>query len=175
MDKYRDFVENAAKAVFNGSDENQVFFNSGPIHAAIVMSRIFKYSEKEIKIFCGGFNGIISNDEDYLRYLDVFLNKGGSLKIFVERDNSMNPSSKIFKVLRKYPDNYELYQTDVLVTENEHEKPIHFMIGDERFLRVETDTVDYTAKVNFGNLEEAAKFSKIFDEIYKYNPTKLIA
>jgi hypothetical protein len=168
MDKYKDFVENAARRV---TSEKQVFNNSGPIHAAIVMSRIFKHSTKEVNIFCGGFSGTISNDEEYLKHLDGFLTRGGNLRMFVQADNSKNPDAKIFKVLRKHPGKYELYKTEMNITE--HNVPVHFMTGDNVFLRVETDILDYSAKVYFGDTSQTKKYNDVFEQLYNYPKDKL--
>lgn len=155
MLNYTEFVEKLAS---QGKDE--VFFNSGPEHAAIVMSRIFKYANKEVRILCGGFNGAVSNDEEYLRYLEAFLQKGGKLKILVEEDLSQG-QSKIFKVLRKHKNNVEIYVTPFRVAVKD--KPIHFAVGDDKMLRLETGTGDYTAQVNFGDAAEANTYIRLFD------------
>jgi len=152
---YTEFVENLAS---KGKDE--VFFNSGPEHAAIVMSRIFKYSNKEVRILCGGFNGAVSNDEEYLKYLEAFLQRGGRLKILAEEDLSKG-ASKIFKILKKHRQNVELYLTHSRVTLKD--TPVHFAVGDDKMLRLETGTRDYTAQVNFGDASEADIFIRLFD------------
>lgn len=110
MQNYIDYVESLAKS---GGDE--FFYNSGPDHASIVMSRIFKYSTHQIRIFCGGFNGVVSNDPDYLKYLELFLQRGGKLKILAEQNLSNDNSLAIFKVLRKYSANVEMYVTNLRV------------------------------------------------------------
>jgi hypothetical protein len=155
MLNYTEFVEKLAS---EGTDE--IFFNSGPEHAAIVMSRIFKYANSEVRILCGGFNGAVSNDEDYLKYLDGFLQKGGRLKILAEEDLSKTPS-KVFKLLRKHKESVEIYLTPFKVLVKD--KPIHFAIGDDKMLRIETGTDDYTAQVNFGNSAEARDYISMFD------------
>ena len=159
MENYLDFVESAAR---DGQDK--IFFNSGPNHAAIVMSRIFKYSKEVVKIYCGGFNGTISNDEDYLKYLEVYLFNGGKLEIIVEQNLSNGPS-KIFKVLKKYPNNISIFQTNSRITDSTTMKPIHFTIGDNKMTRVETDTTDYTAQVNFGSQSQAEMLNIVFEKI----------
>ena len=167
MENYLDFVETAAK---EGHDK--IFFNSGPNHAAIVMSRIFKYSSNVIKIYCGGFNGTVSNDEEYLKYLDIYLHKGGKLEVIVEEDLS-NGASKIFKILKKYKDNVSIYQTSSRIVDSNTKKPIHFTIGDNKMIRLETDIKDYTAQVNFKNIEQASMLSSVFEKIFNKPKTAL--
>lgn len=171
MQSYIDYVESLAK-----SGEDEFFFNSGPDHASIVMSRIFKYSTEEIRIFCGGFNGIVSNDADYLKYLELFLQRGGKLKILAEQDLSKDDSIAIFKVLRKYSANVDMYVTSLRVKKSSTKENIHFAIGDNRMLRVETDIDNYAAQVNFGNSQHADSFISIFDRIFsKQKETVVLA
>lgn len=166
MASYKEFVENLAS---EGRDE--LFFNSGPTHAAIVMSRIFKYSSDIIRIYCGGFNGAISNDEEYLKYLELFLKKGGNLKILVEEDLSKQ-QSKIYGILQKYKSNVEFYPTPFRVIGSKG-KPMHFTVGDDKMLRLETGVDDYTAQVNFGNKDDAKIFSNIFDDLLNKSKVKV--
>jgi len=163
-ENYKEFVENLAS---EGRDE--LFFNSGPINAAFVMSRIFKYSEKTVKIFCGNFNNTVLNDEEYLKYLEAFL-KRGKLKILVEEELPGGPG-KIFRILDKYKDKVELYHTSYRVNGGK-DKRIHFMIGDDKMLRLETGNDDYTAQVNFGNTEDAKIFTDIFDDLLQKSKAK---
>jgi hypothetical protein len=161
MQNYIDYVESLA---ISGEDEN--FFNSGPNHAAVVMSRIFKYSKDVVRIFCGGFTGAVSNDPDYLLYLEGFLQRGGKLKILAERNLSNDESLSIFKVLKKYKDNVEMFVTNLTVIMNSTDQAIHFTIGDQKMLRIETDTNNYAAQVNFGNSKSAETFIKLFDGMF---------
>lgn len=169
MQPYIDFVEKLAKT---GQDE--LFFNSSPAHASIVMSRIFKYASKEVLIFCGGFNGTVSNDEEYLKYLDSFLQRG-KLKILVEQDLSNNDESKIFKVLRKHRNNVEIYQTTSKISDTESNQHLHFAVGDDKMLRLETDIENYVAQVNFGNKEDAIYFTGLFNKVWAGTNKKQVA
>jgi hypothetical protein len=155
MMNYIEFVEKLAS-----EGKNEIFFNSGPEHAAIVMGRIFKYATQDVRILCGGFNGTVSDDDEYLKYVDAFLQRGGKLQILVEEDLSKGPA-KIFKILRKHKSNVEIYVTPLKVKVND--KHVHFAIGDTGMLRVETGTSDYTAQVNFGSPAEAEPFINLFD------------
>jgi hypothetical protein len=158
MKEMLNYIEFVEKLASEGKDE--VFFNSGAEHAAIVMSRIFKYSTNEIRIFCGGFNGAVSNDEEYLKHAESFLQRGGRIVILAEEDLSKG-QSRIFKLLKKYPENVEMYVTSLKVRMKD--QPIHFAIGDSKMLRIETGISDYTAQVNFGNVAEATSFIDLFD------------
>jgi hypothetical protein len=158
---YKAYVESLAI-----SGQDQYFFNSGPIHAAIVMSRIFKYSHNTIKIYCGGFNGTVSNDEQYLKYAKQFLEKGGKLKILVEKDLSNAGLSNIYAILKKNSANVEMYRAQINVVNTTTNDPVHFAVGDDKMLRLETGVEDYTAEVNFGNPEKAKHLSSLFDQVW---------
>ena len=162
MQNYINYVESLAI-----SGDDKFFFNSGPNHAAIVMSRIFKYCRDEVRIFCGGFNGSVSNDPDYLKFLDEFLHKGGKLKILAEQDLSQDESLAIFKVLKRHASNVEMFVTKFKVKMNSTNQFIHFTIGDSKMVRVETDTANYTAQVNFGNNKYADSFVRVFENIFE--------
>lgn len=159
MQHYIDFVETLAR-----EGQDKVFFNSGPNHAAIVMSRIFKYSREIVRIYCGGFNGTVSNDEEYLEYLYDFLDRGGKIKVLAQEDFTKGPG-KIFRILKKYAGQVEMYKTYSNVVYNATNQPLHFTVGDNKMLRLETGITDYTAQVNFGNEANAKIFIDIFDQI----------
>lgn len=159
MQNYINFVELLAR-----EGQDKVFFNSGPNHAAVVMSRIFKYSKETVRIYCGGFNGTVSNDEEYLTYLQCFLERKGKVIILAQNDYTSGPG-KIFKVLNKYKGQVEMYHTPSKVINNVTKKPIHFTVGDHKMLRMETGIEDYTAQVNFGNEKNAKILIDIFNKI----------
>jgi hypothetical protein len=156
MQPYTEFVEMMAKA-----GEDKVFFNSGPNHAAVVMSRIFKYSNDTVRIFNGGFSGVVSNDEEYLCHLDSFLERG-KIRILVENDNS-NKDSQVYKILKRHKDNVEIYRSAYRLVTGEGNRPVHFTIGDQKLLRLETGVDDYTASVNFG--KDAGVYITLFEQL----------
>jgi hypothetical protein len=166
MQNYINFVELLAR-----EGQDKVFFNSGPNHAAVVMSRIFKYSNDIVRIYCGGFNGTVSNDEEYLTYLQCFLERKGKVYILAQNDYTKS-QGKIFKVLNKYKDQVEMYLTSSRVTYTTTKKSIHFTVGDQKMLRVETGIDDYTAQVNFGNEKDAKRFITVFDELLEKSKDK---
>lgn len=172
LNEYIEYVEKLASTM-----ENEVFFNSGPTHASIVMSRIFKYSNKTVKIFCGGFNGDVSNDPTYLKYAEEFLNKSDTKLIaIVENDLTANSNSMIFDVLKNYKDKVSIYNTNARIkysSDSNADKFIHFAIGDDKMLRVETGIEEYVAQVNFGDVEETKIYVDLFNQLLDTNPTKI--
>lgn len=166
---YKIFVESLAK-----SGIDQVFFNSGPIHAAIVMSRIFKYSQEKVDIYCGGFTGTVSNDEQYLKHLSQFLERGGKLRVLAEKDLSKAGGNEIFRVLKKHRSSVEMRRAEIKVIFKSTNEPVHFAVGDDRMLRLETGTADYTAEVNFGDPQKAKSLENLFDRVWNESRNNLI-
>jgi hypothetical protein len=167
MQDYFNFVNQLAE-----KKEDKLFFNSGPIHASFVMSRIFQHAEKEIKIYSGGFSGVISNDPLYLQTLRNFLDKKDTtLKILIN-DYENNKEAQIYKLLKKYSHKVTIRQTEKKVTDTDTDQPIHFTIGDEKMLRIETNTKDFTAQVNFNTNTEYV--NGIFEKIYENKDNKNI-
>lgn len=163
MANYLHFVEDLAK-----SSTDEFFFNSGPIHAAIVMSNIFRFSNKIVRIYTGGFNGAISNDKNYRINLEAFLSRDGSkMKILALKDYRKKETCKIFSILDKYIHKVEYKLTDSIVINKDDNTPIHFTIGDEKMTRVELNISNYIAQVNLGNHDFANKYIKTFEEIWK--------
>ncbi|MBN8668695.1 MAG: hypothetical protein J0M30_14450 [Chitinophagales bacterium] len=161
MIEYLNFVESLAR--HGGTD--QVFFNSGPNHAAIVMANIFRFAKSEVNIYCGGFSGEVSNDHRYLRELENYLERGGRVVILVEQDLSKNGSSKIYNVLRKYKEKVDIYLSQGQVTDTRNGNPVHITIADGRMYRLETGIHDYTAEVNFNNPERVALFASFINQL----------
>jgi hypothetical protein len=168
MPSYTNYVELMAREY-----QDKVFFNSGPIHAAIVMSRIFKYSKDIVRIYCGGFDGVVSNYDEYLEYLSGFLKEGGRLKILAQEDRSKGPG-KIFKVLKRFPNSVQMYRTSTKVIFKDTQQPLHFTVGDDRMVRLEVGIDNYAAQVNLGNKEEASMLINIFDGIFEKTHDEII-
>jgi hypothetical protein len=166
---YLNYVEMVAS---EGRDET--FFNSGSEHAAIVMSRIFKYS-KEVKIYCGGFTGEVSKNSLYVSELTNFLLRRGKLTVVAEKDSNYltNGNNPIYLLLKTVYNiglntNIKVYTTTKKVNWPLINKDIHFAVGDKNKIRIETDTTNFTAKVNFNSQKEAIglidEFNKLIND-----------
>lgn len=173
----KDYFEYVEYLSVNEIDEP--FFNSGPFHAAIVMSRIFK-SSKDIKIFSGGFTGEVSNNPMYLSELKNFLSKPtNKLSVIIEdyENNKNNKVYEIFKQFRNLNNNIEIYHTNVKISiydNGDEGKAIHFTIGDENKIRIETNTSDFTAQANFNSQTSVSPFLKLFNDLLASQSTSPI-
>jgi hypothetical protein len=159
---YFDYVEALAKA-----QKDEVFYNSGPIHASIVMSRIFKYAKEELLIFSGGFSGAVSNDTSYLKSLDDFLQKENTKATVLVEDYESYKNSQVYSIFKKYKSSLgkvDIYQTNFKLIDQTTKNQVHFTLGDRRMLRLETNKDDYTARVNF-NSPESEMFLGLFNKM----------
>lgn len=162
MNDYLDFVEGLAKC-----QKDQVFFNSGPEHAAIVFSQMFKTAQKDLKIFAGDLSGEISNRDIYLKYLEFFLNKPDTKVEILLQSQEYVGKSFVFMVLNKFRNKVHLKVSPVEVQlKSQPESEIHFTVADNRMLRIEVDTNKYIAECNFNNPEKAGKLTWLFNNLF---------
>jgi ABC-type taurine transport system substrate-binding protein len=163
LKQYGELIENLA---FH--NESMIYFNSGPEHAAIVFSKIFKYANEEINIVAGNMNGGISSQEVYLKELEDYLKRKGKIKILLEEFNrEKNPD--FFNLLSKYQffDSSQIilkkFNGEVVNTETR--RKIHFCIADEKIYRVEEDVDKYVAKGSFNDSSTVDILKNIFEDI----------
>lgn len=156
--EYLNIVETFA----NDNDEI-IFCNEGDEHAAIVLSRIFKYSNNSLKIYASSLNqSIVTEDEDYLNYLDSFIKKGGIVQVLI--DHIPKKPSKAFKNLllksQIYSETVGLRVAQSKIKLNE--KYVNFTVGDNNKFRLEIDPLKRTAYCSFNNIKFCTKLIDIF-------------
>lgn len=177
-----DYFKTVEEYAKNPSD--LYFFNSGHIRATIVLSRIFKYAKSNIKMYCEGFNGTVSQHPAYTRELKNFLSKKDtSLDIIVKNyDESNNP--ELYKILKEHSNKVNLFKTNkklVAVSDSDNkETEINFTITDNKMFRLEYDVNQHSAEVNFSapdNIVEQINdyFDKIRNDASQTEPIKLTA
>ncbi len=178
MDSYKTYIENLAE-----NKDGMVFQNASPEHACIVMSTIFKSSEKHLRILAGTLNGKVSNNEnpnlkkDYLDSLMKFIEvKKGTLHILLERVDSDFLQSELYSKLNfysiLYPDRIILKKIDE--DYNDSDPKFHFTVGDDRMFRFEKDIENHTAIGSFNNPDSASKLIDFFDFSFSSDKAKLI-
>lgn len=173
MSKIQDYIDFVEALATEG--ENKIFFNSGPLHAAAVMSTIFKHANKNVKIFAGDFSGAVSNREIYLSQLNNYLARPDTnLEIILQNDSNIH-KSKIFDVLRGKR-NVKLTQSPFKVTRRvlEDDVPVHFTVADGKMFRIETDVDNFYAECNFNDVEKASQLTSLFDNLMNSDKCKEI-
>jgi len=171
MNDYRNYINELA-------DKNspESFVNSGPEHAAVVISTIFAHANNYVFLFSGDLNGAVCNDAEYQKQLGEFLLREGNLKVLVQKYNSEN-EPKIYNLLRFYKNlnlNVEVKYHPFEVISPTTEKEIHFTVGDDKMYRIENDVEKYLAYGSFNDNDQAIKLKDLFEDIFEDEQSELI-
>lgn len=164
---YKDFV-----MALSISGENKTFLNSDEEHALEVLVRIFQIAQKEIRIFAGCLCHHVGNKQEYIIALSEFLERGGSLKILLNKfDKEKAKASGLYKRLayykeKGYPVTVKESQAHPYFTEDPDKKEIHFTVADNKAYRIETDIEKRTAECNFNNPNLAKDTTTFFDKLF---------
>lgn len=146
------------------------FFNTGAVHAAIVMSTIFKYAKDSVYIYAGSFSGEVSGQLNYLTALRSYLTRGGKINIILERYTKKN--KELFSILSEFnflnPTQITIGTSNsIIITESKD--PIHFAVGgeyeNENIYRIEEDTKNFMAKGSFNDRDQSKKLVQLFYKI----------
>jgi len=152
---------------------DKVFSNDSRDHAAIVMSKIFKYSEKELRIYANNFNGAVSSQKKYLDSLTSFIRKEGRISLVYksEPDDSSLAYQMIKKYKQKFDSKVRIKQANGKFNQligTVLNEDYHFAIGDDNMLRIEVKPAPvFGAFVCFNSKKEAEKLVRVFDEFFE--------
>ena len=114
----------------------------------------------------GSKNSEISNNKDYCKYIENYLEGGKERKIriiltdYSERFNQ----TKIGQLFAKYSGQVSIksYKGSVKYKNT----PAHFTVSDDRAFRLETDIDQHMAFGNFNSPEQARALRETFDKIF---------
>lgn len=169
VEEYRNFVASLAA----GDGVNRVFLNSDKDKALIVLVELFKSAKTIVRIFAANLCQNVGNQKDYIEALSDFIEKGGEVKILLNKYNQeLALQSDLYKRLAYYKsDGKSVYVKKTIVrpyyTNDESKKEVHFTIADSKGFRIETDTEKRTARCNFNNPDEADGVIRFFDEEFE--------
>jgi len=172
---YKDFV-----MALSISGENKTFLNSDEEHALEVLVRIFQTAQKEVRIFAGCLCHHVGNKQEYIIALSEFLERGGKLKILLNKYNEENAkASNLYKRLayykeKNYPVEVKESKACPYFTEDPSKKEIHFTVADDKAYRIETDIEKRTAECNFNNPNLAKDLITFFDGLFVREDAKEI-
>lgn len=173
--EYKDFVK-----ALSSSGENKTFLNCDEEHALEVLVKIFQTAQKEVRIFAGCLCHHVGNKQEYIIALSEFLERGGSLKILLNKyDEKEAKTSGLFKRLayykeKKYPIVIKESKAHPYFTGDPDKKEIHFTVADEKSYRIETDIENRTAECNFNNPNLAKGITVFFDGLFVREDAKEI-
>jgi len=150
---------------FASQNDKMIFCNEGNEHAAIVLSRIFKYSNNTVRIYASSLSqSIVTNDEDYVNYLDSFIKKGGIVQVLIS--SLPKTPSKAFKNLllksQVYNETVGLRLAESKIKLNK--KHVNFTVGDNNKFRLEIDPTKRTAYCSFNNTKYCSKLIDLFKQ-----------
>lgn len=177
---YKDIVENYA------CENNPIVFNNkGNEHAAIVLSKIFKYSKEKIRILAHSLEpNDVTNDPEYFQNLKDFTFNVGIVDVLLEQEPE-KPSDAlkhlmIGSIIQKDKIRIKIAINPVLINNNNGEtKNVNFTLGDDHIFRLETDVINRTAICSFNNVEMTNRLIDVFDKLYdnspEYDINKLLA
>lgn len=167
---YKEMVEHLAL-----SKIPRFFYGINNKQASIVLSYIFKVSERIVRLVSTRLSEEITNDEEYKEAILSFLDRENTeLEIFVYEYNDENP---IYCLLSNYKEKIKLKFSPVGAEfrlpddENKEKHIVNFCIGDDQVFRLERDTNLRMAECNFNDTKTSAHLIKTFKSIF--NDSKL--
>jgi hypothetical protein len=175
MNEYAELVELLAK---NRVDKR--FLNQDNIHAMDVFSKMFKYADSSLRIFAGGLCSDVANSQEYISAISDFIERNGTVKILLNSyDPQLAASSNFYKRLTYYISDGKDIQIKkcsrtIYRSGDPEKKEIHFTIADDRAYRIETDTVQRTADVNYNSPALAKMYAEFFDKVFTDDSSEVV-
>lgn len=169
LNEYKTAIEHLSK-----TRTSFAFQNSGPAHASIVISTIFKNAENAVRIYANNINGVISDIGDYLESVERYIKKGKEFMLIVK--NEVPPNSNLLKLLKDLSVNYpnitvkKANKEFVSSIKNLYNKEVFFVVGDKASYRLELDNSTHVATCNFNDESIASLLVNAFDKHYKACP-----
>lgn len=165
---YAKYVKNLAD-----SKKDELFLNSGDEHAEVVLSQIFRSSEKVVRIFAGNLIRF-ADKNNYINALMSFIDKEDTeLKILLNDYSNecidRMKKSDLFPILWYYSDKKNKNITIKYSNQNVYSngEPVHFTTGDDHMFRIETNLKERKAKCNFNSPKVVEKANTLFDSVFQ--------
>lgn len=170
---YKEYIESLA-----AGSESIEFYNSGPEHAAIVLSTIFKTASRYVRVYCANMlSEAVSNSEDYLKAVDEFLERsaggvdGENPPLQIIFSNPIEDTFRrtpIYEILCKHRAKVQVKGVDAGANAIRYKNgPVHFTCADGRMYRMETDIVNKKAFGNFNDSHGADIIKTAFDNCWR--------
>tara|TARA_R110002050_G_scaffold4573_5_gene22187 strand:- start:1952 stop:2527 length:576 start_codon:yes stop_codon:yes gene_type:complete len=174
--EYSNALDNLARI-----KSTDIFPNKNHQHAAIVLSKMLKYSKNSFVLFDDDLKGDIVKHDEIESFRDSvidFISRGGNLKVVIsDKSPDDDPSLKNFLnlLIKVFPNQVELklatseFKSSMRKIFNEK---INFAIGDNNKYRLElfgnnaTDSRTRAARGSFNNKEVSSKLLEAFNSKY---------
>lgn len=160
--EYEEYIKN-----LSDNNSSDIFYNSSPRHAQIVLTKIIEKTQKHLCIYCGNMTTFeIFDNPDYLNALKNYLNKENvQVEILLSDYQDAFFKKDIYKLLYEHKDKVVLKKTwnkDEIKFDN---NPIHFTLSDDKTYRLETDI---EKKIAIGNFNDAKTVEVLKGTFYEY-------
>lgn len=177
IEDYKNFVKKSA------DDLNDVLVANGEsIHSQITSANIFRTTKNKLEIYTTGFRENINegiDEYEFFKYLQIALKNLPLVKVLVDTNCDTNVVTLIEAEQKLRPNNIFIHQTKRDIRDEINNKFVnfkkvhnlttndfHFQIGDDSKLRLEYDSENKKALVNFNNPEFAKILSNIFNKAF---------
>ena len=164
IDLYKNKIQELAE---NKTDE--MFFNVDKKHATIVLTELIRNAEKYVYILGKNMDPNVTDDEEYLKVVDRFLQtENTEIKILLtDYDKKKFDDSKIGKLLEKHKEKaVEIRHTEGKLIRREGGIPINFTVSDDRAYRFERDVDNHIAFGNFNDGKTAKNLAENFKNFF---------
>ena len=175
------YLENAERLLASG--QTGWIANGRPEHAAFLIAKFFEYAKEAVRIFSGGLTradkktgyeiyanqGIIDALMDFLskpgKKCSIILEEG--LDLDDEGEHPMIEAVKKLDTKGEMKGEFKLATAsdEILKLLRKHKACTHFMLMDERALRLETNQERVKAHVTFGETDTSEVLAKLFDMV----------
>lgn len=135
--------------------------NTGPAHAAVILSKIFENADSHIQLYSGEFKETFFSQPSVKQAMENFLAKPSSkLDLVVQIETALN--SELLQDLKsRYTNKINAYsEASIGATAT---AGLHFCVADKRAYRIETNDEQVTAVASFNEPAMAIQLSQAFD------------
>lgn len=159
---YLNYIDSLAKEA-----KNEEFFNSSEEHAKIVLTAIMRYAKRYVNIYCESMMSEVSNNEEYLKVVQGFLEKGGNMNILLNNYDENIVNKGIYKILSYYPNKIKIKKIEDPANKIKYNgNPVHFTVADGKAFRLETDIVNKKAWGNFNDPVDGKVLDDVFYRVF---------
>lgn len=159
INRYKDNIEKNYPLIFD---------NNNFSHAVAGVKTLLDFSEQEILIYSNQLQDKFYR-EDYIKDAVVdFLQRNDKVKLTILVRDRLKPEHKFLKFLKTLPaKNKKKITIKSLKSERDQPYKNNFIVADKRYLRLEKDENNYTARLAFNEIVAAKELVNKFDKSFK--------
>jgi hypothetical protein len=167
MDDYRTYVQ----AVAREADGRQTILNRSPAHASVIISTIFRTTQRRVEILTGRLRDDIYGTPEVVESAVSFLSRNPEARMeIVSIEGVAMPDNHFLTALRLH----RVVNDQVFLGRcTEAQARVHgfrFLVGDGQHYRFQSDPANTEAVVQFGRNETGRKLHEIFAALVESVP-----